>query len=70
VGDDGECHETVIAEDRVRIGFDPSKNVQPEHPRHKAEGDYGHDDVPEPLARGFGLGAVFHGVMVAGSHSS
>jgi hypothetical protein len=43
-----------------------SQNIQAEHPGHEAQGDNGHDDVPEPLPSGFRFGSVFHGVMVSG----
>jgi hypothetical protein len=42
-----------------------SQNIQAQHPSHEAQCDYGHNDVPEPLPRGFRFGAVRHGLMVA-----
>jgi hypothetical protein len=42
-----------------------SKNVQAQHPPDEKERDHGHDHIPNPLAGGLWLGAVFHTSRVA-----
>jgi hypothetical protein len=42
------------------------ENIDAQHPRHKKQRDYRHDDVSQPLAGGFRVGSVGRGGRVAG----
>jgi hypothetical protein len=57
-----------VSERGRNVAFDDrrSENVNAQHPPHEEQGDDGHHHVANPLPDGFRLGAVLHGLIVAG----